>query len=131
MNTDPIADLLTRIRNAQKAGHASLTMPSSKIKVRVAELMRDEGYIGDVSVKKEGILTSLTLHLKYDTENVGVIDGVERVSSPGLRVYSGHEDLPSVRGGLGMSIVSTSRGLMTDKEARVAKVGGEVLCRVW
>jgi small subunit ribosomal protein S8 len=131
MNTDPIADLLTRIRNAQKAGHASLSLPSSKTKVRIAELMKEEGYLADVAVEKKDERNVLTIHLKYDAQRNGVIDGVERVSSPGLRIYSGHADLPQVRGGLGMSILSTSRGLMTDKKARTDKVGGEVICRVW
>lgn len=131
MNTDPIADLLTRIRNAQKAGHSSLSLPSSRIKHRIAELMKDEGYLADVAVEKKNNRNTLNITLKYDAKRQGVIDGVERVSSPGLRVYRGSEDLEAVRGGLGMSILSTSRGLMTDRQAKASNVGGEVLCRVW
>lgn len=131
MNTDPIADLLARIRNAQKAGHASLKVPASRLKLRVSELLRDEGYITDVKPEGQGPTRQLVLTLKYDGQRKGVIEGIERVSTPGLRVYRGHEDLAPVRGGMGMSILSTSKGLLTDRDARAKKIGGEVICNVW
>lgn len=131
MNTDPIADLLTRIRNGQKAGHASITLPNSKIKTRVAELLRDEGYVGDVKSEGTGPTRTLTIGLKYDANRKGVIDGIKRVSTPGLRIYRGHAELEPVRGGLGCAVLSTSHGLMTDKTAREKKVGGEVLLQIW
>lgn len=136
MTTDPIADLLTRIRNAQKAGHKKVSMPNSRIKNRIAELMRDEGYVGEVNVDKavagkRGATPTLNIQLKYDEHQRGIIDGIQRVSTPGLRVYRGHAELESVRGGMGLSILSTSRGLMTDEQARAQQVGGEILCRVW
>ncbi|MEW5853586.1 MAG: 30S ribosomal protein S8 [Myxococcota bacterium] len=131
MVTDPIADLLTRIRNAQKAGHASLAVPHSKMKQRVAEILQDEGYLTSVAVEGQGPGRKINIQLKYDQERKGVIDGLERVSKPGLRIYRGHADLEQVRGGMGMSILSTSQGVMSDKDARSKKVGGEVLCKVW
>ena len=131
MNTDPIADMLTRIRNGQKAGHASVVVPASLIKQRLAELLRDEGYVGDVALEGAGPGRKLTIKLRYDHARKGVIDGLQRVSRPGLRIYRSYEDLEPVRGGLGTAIVSTSHGLMTDRDARTRKVGGEVMCKVW
>jgi small subunit ribosomal protein S8 len=131
MNTDPIADMLTRIRNAQKAGHAELNVPASRIKLRIAEILSSEGFLGDVSLNTQAARRSLGIKLRYDKDRRPIIDGIQHVSSPGLRIYRGHSDLEHVRGGLGVSILSTSRGLMTDKEARQKKLGGEVLCNVW
>lgn len=131
VSCDPIADMLTRIRNGQKAGHASVVLPASNIKQRLAQLLCEEGYVGDVSMDGQGAERKLTIKLKYDQERRGVIDGLQRVSRPGLRIYRGYSELESVRGGLGVAILSTSRGLLTDREARARKIGGEVLCRVW
>lgn len=131
MNTDPIADMLTRIRNGQKAGHASVALPASRIKQRLAEILRDEGYVGDVAVEGDGPGRKLTIKLRYDHQRKGVIDGLKRVSRPGLRIYCGYEQLEQVRGGMGTAVLSTSHGLLTDRDARAKKVGGEVLCTVW
>lgn len=126
---DPLADMLTRIRNAQQVGKASVTMPSSKLKVNVAKVLSNEGYIGGFSVS-EGVKQELTLDLKY-FEGKPVIAELDRVSRPGLRNYAGKEAIPTIRGGLGIAIVSTSKGVMTDRAARAAGVGGEVLCTVF
>ena len=126
---DPLADMLTRIRNAQSVGKASVTMPSSKLKVNVASVLSNEGYINGFSVS-EGAKQELTVDLKY-FEGKPVIVELDRVSRPGLRNYAGKEAIPSVRGGLGIAIVSTSKGVMTDRAARAAGVGGEVLCTVF
>lgn len=133
MMTDPIADFLTRIRNALMARHSTLSCPSSKMKVRIAQTLKDEGYITDFGVEKndKGCLT-LELTLKYEDDRVApIIEGLKRISKPGLRIYKGASDLPNVRGGLGMAILSTSKGVMTDTSARAANLGGEVLCYVW
>ena len=127
--TDPIADMLTRIRNGQHAKKVSVTMPSSSVKVAVAKVLKDEGYITDYSTESDGPKSSLTVELKY-FEGAGVIEKVRRVSKPGLRIYRGKEDLPKVLGGLGVAIISTSAGVMSDREARAKGVGGEVLCVV-
>ena len=126
---DPLADMLTRVRNAQSVGKASVTMPSSKLKVSVAQVLSNEGYINGYSVS-EGAKQELTVDLKY-FEGKPVIVELDRVSRPGLRNYAGKEALPTVRGGLGIAIVSTSKGVMTDRAARAAGVGGEVLCTVF
>jgi small subunit ribosomal protein S8 len=126
---DSLADMLTRIRNAQMASKKAVTMPSSKLKVAVAEVLKDEGYINGFSVE-EGAKPELTLELKY-FEGKPVIEEIDRYSRPGLRQYSGSSKLPNVRGGLGVAIVSTSKGVMTDRAARAAGVGGEVLCTVF
>ena len=126
---DPLADMLTRIRNAQMAEHASVTMPSSKIKAAVAQVLKDEGYIADYSVTGE-VKAELSIELKY-FEGQPVIESIERASRPGLRSYAGKEELPKVNGGLGIAIVSTNKGVMTDRAARAAGVGGEVLCTVF
>ncbi len=127
--TDPIADMLTRIRNGQKARKVSVAMPNSGAKVSVAKVLKDEGYITDYATEGDGAEATLTVELKY-FEGVPVIERVQRVSKPGLRIYRGKEDLPKVLGGLGIAIVSTSAGLMSDKQAREQGIGCEVLCIV-
>ncbi len=129
MMTDPIADMLTRIRNGQSAGKVDVSMPSSSAKTAIAKVMKDEGYVTDYSVNKEEKKPILTVTLKY-FEGRPVIDHVQRVSRPGLRIYKGKGELPKVLNGLGIAIVSTSAGLMTDRQARSSKQGGEVLCLV-
>ena len=126
---DPLADMLTRIRNAQMVGKTSVSMPSSKLKANVARVLKEEGYINDYSVAGEK-KAELSLELKY-FEGKPVIAEIDRVSRPGLRNYAGKGELPSVRGGLGVAIVTTSKGVMTDRAARAAGVGGEVLCTVF
>ncbi len=127
--TDPIADMLTRIRNAQMVGQVDVGMPSSKLKVSIAQVLKDEGYIEDYAVRDEGVKRELRIGLKYYAGRP-VIERLERVSKPGLRVYKGRDDLPRVMNGLGVAIVSTPRGVMTDRKARATGVGGEVLCIV-
>lgn len=127
--TDPISDMLTRIRNGQKARMVSVSMPSAKLKTAVAKVLKDEGYITEFVNEGEGAAATLTIELKY-FEGVPVIERVKRVSRPGLRVYRRKEDLPRVLGGLGVAIVSTSAGVMSDRQAREKGVGGEVLCIV-
>ena len=127
---DPIADMLTRIRNAQLAEKASVSMPSSKLKVAIAAVLKDEGYVEDFAVRQsEGNKTNLDIALKYYAGRP-VIERIERVSKPGLRIYKGVEDIPTVMNGLGVAIVSTPKGVMTDRKARAVGVGGEVLCYV-
>ena len=127
--TDPIADMLTRIRNGQKARKVSVSMPASNAKEAVAEVLKSEGYITGYSSEGEGVAKQLSVELKY-FEGVPVIEHIGRVSRPGLRIYRGKEDLPKVLGGLGISIVSTSAGVMSDAQARKKGIGGEVLCIV-
>jgi small subunit ribosomal protein S8 len=127
--TDPIADLLTRIRNGQTARKPEVSMASSKLKTAIARVLKEEGYIGDVRLESEGQKTTLTIGLKY-YDGRPVIDRLERVSRPGLRIYRGKDELPKVLGGLGTVIVSTPQGVMTDKQARSIGQGGEVLCIV-
>ncbi|MEZ7858853.1 MAG: 30S ribosomal protein S8 [Porticoccaceae bacterium] len=126
---DPIADMLTRIRNAHQRSHPDVTMPASKLKASVAKVLHDEGYIGGFSVNDE-VKSSLTVELKY-YEGKPVIEEITRISKPSLRLYVGTDDLPRVRNGLGVAIISTSRGVMTDRAARAAGIGGEVLCTVF
>jgi small subunit ribosomal protein S8 len=126
---DPLADMLTRIRNAQMVGKTSVSMPSSKLKKNVAQVLKSEGYITDFGVNDE-VKAELTIELKY-FEGKPVIAEIDRVSRPGLRSYAGKGALPSVRGGLGVAIVTTSKGVMTDRAARAAGIGGEVLCTVF
>lgn len=129
--TDPIADMLTRIRNACMASHASVEMPYSKMKNELAKLLKEEGYIADFEeFETEEKNKNLKIKLKY-VNNQQVITGLKRISKPGLRVYVGHKDLPRVLGGFGVAVISTSQGVMTDRQARFKKVGGEVLCYVW
>ena len=127
--TDPVADMLTRIRNAQMAEKLSVSMPSSKLKVAIAKVLKDEGYIDDFAIRERGAKPELDLALKYYAGRP-VIERIERVSKPGLRVYKGKDDLPRVMNGLGVAIVSTPKGVMTDRKARAAGIGGEVLCYV-
>jgi small subunit ribosomal protein S8 len=131
--TDPIADMLTRIRNANVAMHDDVSMPSSKLKEALAQVLHKEGYISGFRVaEREGKPgKTLTIDMKYSPERQRVISGVKRVSTPGLRVYTKADRIPRVLGGLGVAIVSTSKGLMTDREARKRRMGGEVLCYVW
>ncbi len=128
--SDPIADMLTRIRNAQQAGKTAVSMPSSKVKAAIAAVLKDEGYVEGFHIAEEdGNKKTLTVDLKYYAGRP-VIERIERVSKPGLRIYKGREDIPTVMNGLGVAIVSTSRGVMTDRKARAQGVGGELLCIV-
>ena len=129
--TDPIADMLTRIRNANSAKHKTVDIPASKMKTAIAEILFKEGYIKSfelINNENQGIIR---ITLKYDEKGARVIDGIKRISKPGLRVYAGKEELPKVLNGLGIAIISTSKGLKTDKEAREAGIGGEVLAYIW
>ena len=128
---DPIADMLTRIRNAQVAKHDSVTMPASNMKKNIAKLLLEEGYIQSYEFIDDGLQGSIKITLKYLEKKQPVIVGLKRISRPGLRVYAACEDLPKVLGGLGIAIISTSKGLMTDKEARKNAIGGEVLAYIW
>ena len=133
MMTDPIAGMLTRIRNASLARHDRTEIPASKLKAAIAEILKSEGYISDVSTSEPddgAVQKKLTIVLKYGRERQSVIDGIRRVSRPGRRVYVRHDRIPKVYSGLGISILSTSHGLMSDREARKAKLGGELLCEV-
>jgi small subunit ribosomal protein S8 len=127
--SDPIADMLIRIRNAQLVGHTEVAMPASKLKASIAQVLKDEGYIEDFALRDEGVKKELRIGLKYYAGRP-VIERLERVSKPGLRVYRGRDDIPRVMNGLGVAILSTSRGVMTDRKARADGVGGEVLCIV-
>ena len=127
--TDPIADFLTRIRNGQRSGKPEVGMPASRIQLALAKVLKEEGYIDDFAVVEDGAKPTLTVRLKY-YQGRPVIDRLERVSRPGLRVYKGKDDLPRILGGMGVAIISTSRGVMTDREARAGGHGGEVLCIV-
>ncbi len=128
--TDPIADMLTRIRNANQMRYDSVKLPSSNLKVEVAKILKDEGYIRGFEVKEDGQFKELKLHLKY-VDNTRVITGLKKISKPGLRHYVGHNELPRVLSGLGIAIISTSQGIMTDREARKREIGGEVIAFVW
>jgi small subunit ribosomal protein S8 len=127
--TDPIADMLTRIRNAQMVEQTVVAMPSSKVKLAIAKVLKDEGYIEDFALRENGVKKELRIGLKYYAGKP-VIERLERVSSPGLRVYKGRDDIPRIMNGLGVAILSTSRGVMTDRKARADGVGGEILCIV-
>lgn len=129
--TDPIADMLTRIRNAQQAMHKTTSMPASKIKVEIAKILEREGYIDSYEVKQDEKWPQLELSMRYGKNNENVISGIKRISKPGLRVYAKKDQLPKVLGGLGIAILSTSQGVMTNKDARKENVGGEVLAFVW
>jgi small subunit ribosomal protein S8 len=131
MMTDPIADMLTRIRNALLAGHETVEIPASKVKESIARILCDEGYIGDLTVVARQPQGALRLELKYGPSGEKVINGLERVSKPGRRVYRGKTEIPRVLGGLGITIVSTSQGILEGRQARKLGVGGEVLCNVW
>jgi small subunit ribosomal protein S8 len=131
MNTDPIADMLTRIRNASMVQHKQVVVPTSKIKVSIAKILQEEGFIDGYTETAEKPQGNLVIRLKYTGRGEPVITGLERVSKPGKRVYTGHQDIPWVRAGLGISIVSTPKGLMTGRQARRNRLGGELLCNVW
>jgi small subunit ribosomal protein S8 len=131
MRSDPIADLLTRIRNGSRAEHEKVDIPSSKIKVRVAEILKDEGFIKNFRVLDDTKQGMLRVYLKYGPGNEKVISGLVRVSTPGRRVYVTHDKIPTILGGMGVTLVSTSRGVLTDRDARKERVGGEVLAYVW
>ena len=129
--TDPIADMLTRIRNALVAKHDAVEVPASNMKKEIARLLLQEGYITSYDVVEEGVQGKIVITLKYGPNGEKVISGLKRVSKPGLRIYAGHDELPKVLGGLGIAIISTPKGVMTDKEARKSNHGGEVLAYVW
>ncbi len=130
--SDPIADMLTRIRNANTAKHDTVDIPSSKMKLAIADILVDEGYIKKYDLVDEGNFKTIRVTLKYGADkNDKIISGIKRISKPGLRVYAGKEDLPKVLGGLGIAIISTNQGVITDKKARELQVGGEVLAYVW
>ena len=129
---DPIADMLTRIRNANSAKHDTVDVPVSKMKIAIANILVDEGYIEKYELTGEGVQQMIHITLKYGKDkNEKIISGIKRISKPGLRVYAGSDDMPKVLGGLGIAIVSTNQGVITDKEARKLQVGGEVLAYVW
>ena len=129
--TDPIADMLTRIRNANQMRYKEVEVPASKMKLEIARILQEEGFIVDYKVKKNNVQSIITLNLKYGEKKERVITGLKRISKPGLRVYAKAENIPRVLNGLGIAIISTSKGVMTDKEARKENVGGEVLAYVW
>ena len=129
--TDPIADMLTRIRNANSAKHKTVDIPASKMKTAIAEILFKEGYIKSFELINDETQGIIRITLKYDEKGTRVIDGIKRISKPGLRVYASKEELPKVLNGLGIAIISTSKGLKTDKEAREAGIGGEVLAYIW
>ena len=129
--TDPIADMLTRIRNARMVNKEVVEVPSSKMKKAIADIMLSEGYVSDVKLVEDGLSGKLVITLKYAGKRQPVINGLQRVSKPGLRTYSGVENMPKVMDGLGVAILSTNKGVMTDKQAKAANVGGEVLCYIW
>ncbi len=131
MYTDPIADMLTRIRNANAVSHPSVEMPSSKLKVALARLLKEEGYISNYEEKVEGVVKTLSIELKYDESNKPVITSLKRVSKPGLRNYCKAKNLPQDLGGMGVAVVSTSKGLLTDRKARKENLGGEVLAYIY
>ena len=131
MYSDPISDMLTRIRNANTALHPETTMPSSKIKEEIARILSEEGYIDGWKTEDASVGSELTVRLRYDVDRKSVLQGIRRISKPGNRVYKGAQSIDRIRGGIGVAIVSTSSGLMTDREARRRNVGGEVLCEVW
>lgn len=128
---DPIADMLTRIRNAYKARHKKVTMPSSKLKTKIAKILQEEGYIKDFKVIQEKTFNVLEIELNYGPNQEPAISGIKRISKPGLRVYAKKQQIPKVLGGLGIAIISTSKGVMTDRKANKENVGGEVLAYVW
>jgi small subunit ribosomal protein S8 len=129
--TDPIADMLTRIRNASRAEHEKVDIPASKLKSRIAEILRDKGFIKNYRLIEDRKQGTLRVYLKYGAANEKMISGLVRVSTPGRRVYVSHDEIPSVLAGMGIAIISTSRGVLTDDEVRKQKVGGEVLAYVW
>jgi len=131
MMTDPIADMLTRIRNASKAKHEKVDIPSSKLKVEIAKILKDEGYVKNVKLVKDRRQGLIRVYLKYTEDETPVIQGLKRISKPGCRIYADNDSLPRVLAGLGTAIMSTPRGIQTGKQARKDNVGGEVICHVW
>ncbi|MGQ9496855.1 MAG: 30S ribosomal protein S8 [Desulfotomaculales bacterium] len=131
MMTDPVADLLTRIRNANMIYHETVDVPASKLKKAIVEILREEGFIKNYEVLQDGARQTLRIYLKYGNNRERVISGLKRISKPGLRVYAQKDEIPRVLGGLGIAILSTSKGVMTDRQARKLGIGGEVLCYVW
>jgi small subunit ribosomal protein S8 len=131
MMTDPVADMLTRIRNAGRAGHAETTLPSSRMKLAIARVMKDEGFIDEAQVEAVEGKAQLRIKLRYGVEGQLLIDGIRRVSRPSCRIYVKAEAIPKVRNGLGISVLSTNKGVMSDRSAREQHVGGEILCEVW
>lgn len=129
--TDPVADFLTRIRNSVQASKDRCDAPLSRLKLELAKILQDEGFVRTFKVLEEGPQGTLRVYLRYSHDGEPAIRGIERVSRPGLRVYRGVDELPRVRGGIGTAVISTSKGLMTDTKAREARLGGEVICRVW
>ncbi|MCI7331849.1 MAG: 30S ribosomal protein S8 [Selenomonadaceae bacterium] len=129
--TDPIADMLTRVRNANSVFHETVEVPGSKIKTAIAEVLKEEGFIKDYTFQEDNKQGVLTISLKYGPNREHVISGIKRISKPGLRQYAKHDELPRVLGGLGIAIISTSKGIMSDKQARTAGLGGEVVAYVW
>ena len=129
--TDPIADMLTRIRNALKASHEEVDIPSSKLKINLTKILKSEGFIRNFKIISDGRHKTLRIFLKYDQEGDAVISGLKRISKPSCRIYRGCVDIPKVLNGYGVNILSTSKGLMTDREARSLNVGGEVICSLW
>jgi small subunit ribosomal protein S8 len=131
MMTDPVADMLTRIRNAGRARHVEAMLPSSRMKLAIARVLKEEGFIDDVEVEAVGGKAQLRIRLRYNREGELLIDGIRRVSRPSCRVYVGATAIPKVRNGLGISVLSTNKGVMSDRIAREQRVGGEILCEVW
>ena len=129
--TDPIADMLTRIRNAKQMKYTEVEVPASKIKEEIARILKEEGYINGYKIKKDGVQNIIVLNLKYAAHKESVITGLKRISKPGLRVYAKSDEVPKVLNGLGIAIISTSKGIMTDKKARENSLGGEVLAYIW
>jgi small subunit ribosomal protein S8 len=131
MFSDPIADMLTRVRNAYAAGHPKVDVPASKLKMEIARILREEGYILNYKLAEEGSKRTIKIYLKYTPTNQPVISNISRISRPGCRVFVGSKEIPNVLGGMGINILTTPRGVMTGKQARTEKVGGELLCEVW
>ena len=131
MVTDPIADMLTRIRNANQMRDKEVEVPASNLKIEIAKILKEEGFVNDYKIKKNNVQNIIVLNLKYTENKVRIITGLKRISKPGLRVYVKAEEVPSVLNGLGIAIISTSKGVMTDKEARANSLGGEVLAYIW
>ena len=129
--SDPLADMFTRLRNAAQARHATVRMPASNVKRHIAEILASEGYVGEVSTAGEGKDRTITIRMKYGRDRQRTITGIRRVSKPGKRVYAGRDEIPRVLNGLGIAILSTPQGILTDRQARKARVGGEVLAYVW
>ena len=131
MTTDPIADMLTRVRNALKSRHSKVDVPSSKLKLEMARILKEEGYILNFKLAEEGVKKTIKIYLKYTPNNDSVISNLKRISRPGCRIYVGSTDVPKVLGGLGINILTTPKGVMTGQSARKANVGGELLCQIY